>query len=1377
MKKKIITTIVGSLIVLVTINAQVIQGYSFESAIGAYSEITGGTAVWQGADTEENTLTSLVFYSPTEKSKEKVTNVAGIPIGFDFVYDNQVMNKFAISSHGAIILGKDNVTVDPAPASLLATSANISSNWEAGKLDVLGSIMTGTPGHVYGNDNTEISYKVEGTTPGRVLVVQFKNYQVPLDNFATIKDEVNLQIRLYEQSNKIEFVYKDWNHSGMSRSFRTGLKGSSPENVHLRGTAVETWGNTTKSLDINISWSSTISIPDNLTFTFTPPADCVTPADQPTDLILTSTTIGIGGSFTASASADHYLTVISNDAVLSVAPQDGQYYKAGDVLGNGTVIGYDTIKSFATPDNLSAATTYYIYVLAANSYCAFGPKYNSTNPLTASATTSPAEPAAFSVVDAEYDKITLSVTANSANPKVLIATVDEAATWSTSIYQYGQFGTPTGDLNVGDSIEGGGVVIYKGDATDNLVLENLENNKIYHFGAWTWGGEQTYSSTFLTADTLTWGKVPLDYENFKAYPNFTAPFGWETYGTKTFQINRYQVLECQLSAANTVDGNNNGFITQWILLSEEANRALIDIQFQEYLSRSWRAYNIWDEQDTLQISVSEDGETFIPIYTISMANNNIPTSTTATNNNTSQFPKLNIPFTELSGKRVKLKVDWLTYKNARMYIANIKINEKPLCDYPLSLTVDNSSIVSDKALIDWTPDGDATIWEVHYRVKGSEEWSTPIETNTHPYLLTGLPYQSEIELQVRSKCSMTSLSPWSDETLSFISGYNLPFGENFEAGVLPAGWRLEKGPIADSTEFCTGLLGCQKYWEVNNNTLNIAYSNASYQWAILPLLDFGDGSVNYTFDFDLTVTPGENAIPNTDSLSVVVSKDGGKTFSVANILEKYDILGENAVATDGKVHHSIVLNGYTGVLQFAFYATGNGEEQIAIDNIGVLESCPAAINAEVSDISGDEAKITWEGTADEWLVFVRQVNETTKDYQVKTTTEWILTDLNTATTYEVGITRSCSEGDTARIVIVTFTTLATVPCDEVENIQVEPSQTSAIVSWAADAANYNIKFRLKDAETWFERTSQTNSITLSGLEPDTKYEYTIQAVCSPAVGDSSDWSETAIFTTLPITCFQPTNVTIVPEPRSVTVTWASEADDYEIAYRTGNELWIHSLIRGSKTATINNLTPETAYSFRIRAICAENDTSEWTTTSFTTTAIPPCVSPSNLQATGITATSATLTWDADAANLTWDVRYRLGSITSYTTVTALTEATYQLQDLTPAEAYVWGVKASCEENTSGWISGDLITLPGTKINTVDKGAWNVFSSGKTINVSNPERTTINRIRLYDVNGLIIADYEVNTNENVLIPEATRLPVVIVKVEGPVTSATFKVLIK
>ena len=62
--------------------------------------------------------------------------------------------------------------------------------------------------------------------------------------------------------------------------------------------------------------------------------------------------------------------------------------------------------------------------------------------------------------------------------------------------------------------------------------------------------------------------------------------------------------------------------------------------------------------------------------------------------------------------------------------------------------------------------------------------------------MTKLPPQSNIELQIRAKCSLTNHSVWS-ETCYFSSGYTIPFTENFSGNALPAGWSCKTGALAD----------------------------------------------------------------------------------------------------------------------------------------------------------------------------------------------------------------------------------------------------------------------------------------------------------------------------------------------------------------------------------------------------------------------------------------------------------------------------------------------------------------------------------------------------------------------------------------------------
>ncbi|MBI2729292.1 MAG: endonuclease [Sphingobacteriales bacterium] len=124
------------------------------------------------------------------------------------------------------------------------------------------------------------------------------------------------------------------------------------------------------------------------------PAPCVAPSAPPTALNLTSSGNSVSGTFTASASANRYLTVISSAATLSSNPVNGITYTAGQSLGGGTVVSYSSDLSFAAT-GLSSNTTYYIYVFAASGDCSGEPFYNTTALTGNKATTNSGIPAGY----------------------------------------------------------------------------------------------------------------------------------------------------------------------------------------------------------------------------------------------------------------------------------------------------------------------------------------------------------------------------------------------------------------------------------------------------------------------------------------------------------------------------------------------------------------------------------------------------------------------------------------------------------------------------------------------------------------------------------------------------------------------------------------------------------------------------------------------------------------------------------------------------------------------------------------------------------------------------------------------------------------------
>lgn len=104
---------------------------------------------------------------------------------------------------------------------------------------------------------------------------------------------------------------------------------------------------------------------------------CVAPTTAPTGLSLSAAPASISGTFTASATANRYLTVISSSNSLSATPVNGTTYSAGQSLGGGTVVSYGTTTSF-TATGLTSGSTYYLFIFSANGDCSGEPFYYTT---------------------------------------------------------------------------------------------------------------------------------------------------------------------------------------------------------------------------------------------------------------------------------------------------------------------------------------------------------------------------------------------------------------------------------------------------------------------------------------------------------------------------------------------------------------------------------------------------------------------------------------------------------------------------------------------------------------------------------------------------------------------------------------------------------------------------------------------------------------------------------------------------------------------------------------------------------------------------------------------------------------------------------------
>jgi hypothetical protein len=170
--------------------AQSSANYAFSTATnGSLSDMSSGTTqlVAPGADD---------------------TASAVVPIGFDFFFLGTRHTQFSASSNGFLRLGGTAVTggtyaLGAAGAPLIAS---------------LGSDLVVSP-------TGRVHYKVEGTAPNRVLVVEFLNMHIIFSTTPTA--DGTSQIRLYESTGVVELVY-----GGMVRNASSGFQnGLDPQHI------------------------------------------------------------------------------------------------------------------------------------------------------------------------------------------------------------------------------------------------------------------------------------------------------------------------------------------------------------------------------------------------------------------------------------------------------------------------------------------------------------------------------------------------------------------------------------------------------------------------------------------------------------------------------------------------------------------------------------------------------------------------------------------------------------------------------------------------------------------------------------------------------------------------------------------------------------------------------------------------------------------------------------------------------------------------------------------------------------------------------------------------------------------------------------------
>ncbi len=267
----------------------------------------------------------------------------------------------------------------------------------------------------------------------------------------------------------------------------------------------------------------------------TPAPPCVTPAAQPTALILTPTGTTISGSFTAPVPApDNYLVVVNTTGTTPTNPVNGTSYAIGATLGAGnTVVDNDTNTAF-TATGLTPLTTYYFFIYSFNSACTGGgPLYLTTGPLNGNTTTLVADYCTPSISNAYYPPT------NYIRRVSFVGTlqdVDNPSSYDTTApYGYQDF---SGLSPKSVQAQGEGVNIYMETVASGYYKAWVDWNQD---GDFTDAGETVYDVGGIAQSSTTFGFVippatpPGNYRvrlrmsgRNAAFMGTDAGFGWDS---------------------------------------------------------------------------------------------------------------------------------------------------------------------------------------------------------------------------------------------------------------------------------------------------------------------------------------------------------------------------------------------------------------------------------------------------------------------------------------------------------------------------------------------------------------------------------------------------------------------------------------------------------------------------------------------------------------------------------------------------------------------------------------------------------------------------------------------------------------------------------
>ncbi|MBK8506513.1 MAG: fibronectin type III domain-containing protein [Saprospiraceae bacterium] len=412
----------------------------------------------------------------------------------------------------------------------------------------------------------------------------------------------------------------------------------------------------------------------------------------------------------------------------------------------------------------------------------------------------------------------------------------------------------------------------------------------------------------------------------------------------------------------------------------------------------------------------------------------------------------------------------------------------------------------------------------------------------------------------------------------------------------------------------------------------------------------------------------------------------------------------NELAVSGSMHPMYVLSGLEPFAdyQIRIRALCQREEApfsdaVNFSTLAEMNICmpPDDLNAERADDS--TAMLSWTGVdSASYQIEVKPIDPSSLISLVLPSSNpgLLVSGLNPVESYQFRVRMICAAGDTSLFSEwILFSTLDTMvmDCQSPTDLVLDSVfDTGAQISWEGpESILYRVLIKERDTIVEYDEfLTEEQFIYFDSLMSETEYQVYVQSICDEQESGLSDplyfFMMMMSDTIRDSLCLAPTELKLDSvDVSDVWISWlGSDSSTYHVEV-TGDD-YEFSELTDKAMIHLTELSSDQTFQVRIRMICGEMDTSEWSEFLIFQTLEEPdeptdsCSVPvaELLQVTGQTAS---VSWSASSPEAFYLIEVEnIGLTPDYNLITTTRDTAYLIESLLPGGTYQWKVAAFCD---------------------------------------------------------------------------------------------------